>query len=170
MADFWLQDIHTVKLWTSVCFLICPVLLPQFLIFVDILFILYACGFLRHNMPCPSTPTIYLYILCPHFDIRKNLFPAINTRLCNLEVVSPTPLCHCPFLVNELDLIHIKFNAPKWNVTGYMGNWVIFNQFCLSNKYIALQSVRCNNYIQSGCFTLEIFYSNVDARCHVVIP
>lgn len=45
-----------------------------------------------------------------------------------------------------------------------MGNWVIFNQFSLSDKYIALQSAGCNNYIQSGGFTLETFYSNVDPR------
>lgn len=45
-----------------------------------------------------------------------------------------------------------------------MGNWVIFNQFSLSNKYIALQSAGCNNYIQSSGFTLETFYSNVDPR------
>lgn len=145
MADFQLSDIHTDKLGTSLCFLSCPVLLPQFLIFVDILFTLYPCGFLGHIMPCAFIPPVYLYMLYLHFDIKNNLFPATNTRLCNLEVVSQIPPCHCPFLVTELDLIHIKFNALKWNVTKYMGNRVIFNQFCLSNKYIALQSAGCNN-------------------------
>lgn len=32
-----------------------------------------------------------------------------------------------------------------------------------------MQSTECVNYLQSGGFTLETFYSNIALGCHVVV-